>query len=670
MARLGDFIREECHPLGATGTRNLRLIGVSNEHGLHPSSRDASDDLTRYQRIDRDWFAYNPMRVNVGSIGFADDDSKIGFTSPDYVAFSCHPGLSPAYLLHFLKSDYGLEAVAKQCSGAVRKRLYFTGLAEIELPIPSIDHQRQLVRKLDEAKSAVRFICDENSDRHELPKLKQTILQEAITGRLTADWRAAHPDAEPASRLLVRIRAEKARLVAAKKLRPEKPLPPIPESEIPFAIPEGWEWCRLANVISGTESGWSPACINEPAAEGKWGVLKTTAVQICEYLPHENKELPASLEPRPEHEVEIGDILMTRAGPANRVGICALVRTTPPKLMISDKIVRFRPVLVKGEYLELFSNTPEFQKLIEASKQGMAQSQVNISQENLKSTVLPLPPLAEQTEIVARVDGLMERCREMEAEIERSRAHAAALLQAVLREAFAPAASAPTAGAPVEPAIPTAQPSLAPAPLAVTTPPRKKLNQHFARAVLSAEIVHQLHAEPTFGRVKHQKIFHLCEHIARIEEIAGQYHREAAGPLDNRLIYANEGELKKQQWYREVPRDNAHGHAYVALAKAGVHEKYLASFAEEQVGVIRRLIDLMRKWNTDRCEIFCTAYAAWNDLLLWRRDPTEDAILHEILERWNPAKRRFPRERWQAALKWMRDHDFAPTGFGKPTAKP
>ena len=286
-----------------------------------------------------------------------------------------------------------------------------------------------------------------------------------------------------------------------------------------------------------------------------------------------------------------------------------------------------------------------------------ATAQKNINLEILNELMLPLPPLREQTEIVARVEGLMERCRELEAEIDQSRAHAAALLQAVLREAFA------------APNVSVAPPAPTP-PVPVATPPRKKHNQHFARAVLSAEIVHQLHAEPTFGRVKHQKIFHLCEHIARIEEIAGQYHREAAGPLDNRLIYANEGELKKQQWYREVPRNNAHGHEYVPLPKAGAHEKYLAGFAEDQVGVIHRLIDLMRNWDTDRCEIFCTAYAAWNDLLLWNREPTEEDILHEILERWNPAKRRFPRERWQAALKWMREHDYAPTGFGKPTAKP
>lgn len=249
MARLGEYIREECNPLGSAGAKKLRLIGVSNEHGLHASSRDTSEDLCRYQRIERNWFAYNPMRVNVGSIGLADDDAKTGFTSPDYTVFSCRKGIDPHYLLHFLKSDYGLESIARNCSGAVRKRLYYSGLAEIELPIPSLDEQRALVARIHGIDDTIRFIREENSDRHELPQLKQAILLEAIAGQLTADWRAAHRDVEPASQLLHRIQAQKARLIAAKKLRPEKPLPKITPAEIAFEIPKGWEWCPLAAVM-------------------------------------------------------------------------------------------------------------------------------------------------------------------------------------------------------------------------------------------------------------------------------------------------------------------------------------------------------------------------------------------------------------------------------------
>lgn len=191
-------------------------------------------------------------------------------------------------------------------------------------------------------------------------------------------------------------------------------------------------------------------------------------------------------------------------------------------------------------------------------------------------------------------------------------------------------------------------------------------NVHFARALLSAEIVHRLHREPTFGRIKHQKIFHLCEHIAQMEEIHGQYHREAAGPLDNKLIYANEAELKKQKWYQKVHRESF-GHAYEPLANAGNHRKYVEGYWPDKLPLIEKLIELMRGWNTDRCEIFCTTYAAWNDLVILGKEPTEVAILREILERWHDSKKRFPEDRWCKAIGWIRKKGFAPTGFGKPT---
>lgn len=248
MARLGDYIQEETHPLGEGGGVGLNMIGVSNERGLEVSSRNTSANIARYIEVRKNWFAYNPMRINVGSIGLADSDSQTGYTSPDYTVFSCKDGLLPKYLLRFLKSEYGLEAIARHSSGAVRKRLYYSGLSKIEIEIPSVEEQEDSITRFQTAEKAARFIVEENSDTVEIPLLKQAILQEAIQGKLTADWRAANPNLEPASELLQRIQAEKARLIAEKKIRKENPLPEITPEEIPFEIPDGWDITRLRDV--------------------------------------------------------------------------------------------------------------------------------------------------------------------------------------------------------------------------------------------------------------------------------------------------------------------------------------------------------------------------------------------------------------------------------------
>ncbi len=118
-----------------------------------------------------------------------------------------------------------------------------------------------------------------------------------------------------------------------------------------------------------------------------------------QYLEHENEELPEKLVPRPEAETRVGDILFTRAGPTNRVAISCLVQATRPKLMISDKIIRFHPIDVgiDGRFMTLCLNTGATASYLESAKSGIAASQVNISQEKLRLAPIPLPPLAYNT---------------------------------------------------------------------------------------------------------------------------------------------------------------------------------------------------------------------------------------------------------------------------------
>jgi type I restriction enzyme S subunit len=439
VARLGDYIREECNPLGPLGARELRLIGVSNEHGLHSSSRDTSSDLSRYQRIEKNWFAYNPMRVNVGSIGLADDELKTGFTSPDYTVFSCREGLDPHYLLHFLKSDYGLEAIARNCTGAVRKRLYYSGLADIELPVPSMDGQRAFVARISHINEAIRFIRDENSDRHELPQLKQAILQEAIQGKLTADWRAAHPEVEPASQLLHRIQAEKARLIAAKKLRPEKPLPKITPAEIPFEIPKSWEWCRIGEVCKiSSGKGFEK---NEYSESGV-RLFQIANVSIGETSWETTVHVPASYSVAyPDLQLNEGDLVMALNRPllGRKLKVAILTEADVPAVLY-QRVGRFDMIertLIPWLFAYLTSDC--FSGWLYDQIKGVNIPFVN--QSKVHTHLFPLPPLAEQAAIVERVEALMTTCRALEAEIEHARTHAAHLLQAVLKEAFAPASS-------------------------------------------------------------------------------------------------------------------------------------------------------------------------------------------------------------------------------------
>ena len=339
--------------------------------------------------------------------------------------------------LHLYISQLKDQVLVPLMSGAANVALSVTKIQTIEIPLPPLEKQQEIVRKF---KSIVReedeLKFELNYQQILLKNLRQQILQEAIEGKLTAEWRTDNPDVEPACELLKRIAAEKAQLVKDKKIKNQKLYTPICEKEKPFDLPNGWEWCRLGEIITDTDSGWSPQCKVHPASTGKWGVLKTTSVQHMKFLAHENKELPSSLSVRTDLETKVGDILITRAGPTNRVGICALVRETPSSLMISDKLIRFHPITVCGEFIEIFIGSQQFQELIKDYKTGMAQSQVNISQINLKNVAISLPPLSEQKIIAFKIEKLLKLCDKLETQINQNQMHAEQLMQAVLKEAF------------------------------------------------------------------------------------------------------------------------------------------------------------------------------------------------------------------------------------------
>jgi type I restriction enzyme S subunit len=272
--------------------------------------------------------------------------------------------------------------------------------------------------------------------------LKQTILQLAVMGKLVpqASYEARNsPNYEPAAKLLERISTEKAQLIKDGKIKKQKPLPAITGEEKPFELPNGWEWENLNSLITIMDAGWSPACPPEASPNNDvWGVLKTTAVQNMEYREYENKVLSESKEPRPQYEVKVGDILITRAGPKNRVGVSCLVQKTRPKLMISDKIIRFHliEVGISDRYISLCLNAGPTAEFLESAKSGMAESQMNISQDKLKAAPIPLAPIEEQHRIVAKVDELMSLCDQLKARLSDAQTTQLHLTDAIVEQAI------------------------------------------------------------------------------------------------------------------------------------------------------------------------------------------------------------------------------------------
>ncbi|MBD1398815.1 hypothetical protein H9Q13_16710 [Pontibacter sp. JH31] len=169
-------------------------------------------------------------------------------------------------------------------------------------------------------------------------KLRETILQLAVQGKLTATWRTQNPTTEPASELLKRVQAEKAQLVKDKKIKKEKLLDPILEVDVPYTLPEGWVWSRFGDLLLDIEAGKSPSCNPQEANLDEWGVIKISAVSWGEFLDRENKKLPPSVLPFKDKEIMPGDFIMSRANTADLIARSVIVGdSVRSKLLLNDK---------------------------------------------------------------------------------------------------------------------------------------------------------------------------------------------------------------------------------------------------------------------------------------------------------------------------------------------
>jgi type I restriction enzyme S subunit len=204
-----------------------------------------------------------------------------------------------------------------------------------------------------------------------------------------------------------------------------------------LGVPYSWIYTRLGQVVLESGSGWSPSCESRPREGDEWGVLKVSAVSWGTFNPNQNKALPSALEPKPEHEVTTGEFLVSRANTAELVARSVVVEDCPRHLMLSDKIVRLKlSGLVDGRFVNFANSCETARSYYAAVAGGTSASMKNVSREQILNLVLPLPPLAEQHRIVAKVDELMALVDRLKADLAESRARHARLATTLIESAL------------------------------------------------------------------------------------------------------------------------------------------------------------------------------------------------------------------------------------------
>ena len=269
------------------------------------------------------------------------------------------------------------------------------------------------------------FITRNFSDLYSVPKnvaeLKKAILQLAVMGKLVPQ----DPNDQPASELLKEIEAEKKRLIKEGKIKKQEPLPPIKLEEIPYEVPTGWEWVRLNNILDvrdGTHD--TPKYVNEgvPLITSKNFKNGTIDFNDAKLISPEDHLLI-----RQRSLVERDDILFSMIG--GNIGNMVMVNTDIEFSIKNVALFKYYDkTLIFPYFIMLFLKNLSF--FIQDKAVGGAQPFVSLSL--LRNQTIPLPPLAEQKRIVAKVDQLMELCNSLEQQLQYSTRKQTAILDAVL----------------------------------------------------------------------------------------------------------------------------------------------------------------------------------------------------------------------------------------------
>ncbi len=445
MKRIGDILTRHKTPVTVQDDVIYKQVTIrTNYKGvvLRGTKTGAEIGTKNQWRVATGQFILSRIDARNGAFGIISKELDGAIVTNDFLAFDVNEDeVEHEFFNVFLQSPVFLDACIKASRGNTnRKRIEEDFFLAFKLNLPPLPQQRHLITKINKARSGIAVANPEIARQETLvTKLKQAILQEAIQGKLTADWRAANPDVEPAGQLLHRIRTEKARLIAEKKLRKEKPLPEIAPDEIPFEIPDKWEWYCVADL------GLVMGGLTKNAA--KRGTHKLIMPYLRVANVYANRLQLTNLQEIGVTDSEIervllkeNDLLLVEGnGSRNQVGRVALWDGSVAPCVHQNHVikVRFREPKIARWTLYWFLS-PDGRQLIE-SQAKTSTGLYNLSTGKVGKLPIPLPPLAEQAAIVKRVEALMTLCHEMEAEIGRSRSHADHLLQAVLKKAFAPA---------------------------------------------------------------------------------------------------------------------------------------------------------------------------------------------------------------------------------------
>ena len=348
--------------------------------------RKAIGDKTCFSEGD---ILYSKLRPYLLKILIAPRD---GICTPEIIPFTCYGCICKEFIVSLLKSAYVDDYINSVTFGVKMPRVSTETMVSLVIPLPPLAEQKRIATKIEEllpkveeygkAQDALNKLNDELPER-----LKKSILQEAIEGRLVPK----DPNDEPASVLLAKIRKQKEQLVKEGKLKKKDLVEtPISEDEIPFEIPESWEWVKLGSVISLLSGrDLAPQDYNE-SNNGVPYITGASNFEDGALFINRWTDKPITISNK-------GDLLITCKGT-----IGTMAYNNVGEIHIARQVMAINSLFLNLDYIKYFlmRQVYELEKKAKSIIPG-------ISREDVLDSSFPLPPLAEQHRIVEKLEKLL-----------------------------------------------------------------------------------------------------------------------------------------------------------------------------------------------------------------------------------------------------------------------
>ncbi|MEO0531761.1 MAG: restriction endonuclease subunit S [Planctomycetota bacterium] len=368
--------------------------------------------------------------------------------------------LLPRFFAWYLAAPCQQSLIMREQTGATRQGLTKAKILTFEVPLPPLNEQRRIVAKLDELLSRLDAgVAALEAARAKLKRLRASVLKSAVEGRLTVDWREAHPEVEPAGELLSRILAERrTRQIEAKltkwRARKEKAgwtadkiaaaepkerekvsakyeEPSPPETDDLPKLPATWQWATVDSLSDDVTVGHVGSMKNDYVQTGI-PFLRSQNVRPLRFDTAGLKYVSSSFHSKlQKSSLRGGEVLVVRSG--NIGDSCVFPIQHAPANCADLVIVRLR-LAGLASYLCVYLDSPFGRAMVGSKRTGSALTHFNVGA--MRSSPLPLPPTVEAVEIVRRVDEHLSRIDAAEKAIDAGLARSKRLRQSILKRAF------------------------------------------------------------------------------------------------------------------------------------------------------------------------------------------------------------------------------------------